>query len=106
MDAVLIKGGGPGVYDPTTGAVTRNETRINLKAVLLDANPEEYEGVYEQGDQLLYPDPEPIRPDTVSTGDLFEWASPTGGRVTAKVVSKKAYRGDQPVMDAVLVRVQ
>ena len=106
MDAVLVKGGAPGAYDPLTGRVARTETRISVKAVLLQAQPEEYEGLYQQGDQLLYPDPEPIRPDHVETDDWFEWADTTGGTIRAKVISVKAYRGDSPVMDAVLVRPQ
>ena len=106
VDVTVIKTGGPGVYDPNTGTVANAETRITVKAVLLDANPEEYEGLYQQGDQKVYVDPEPIRPDSVQTDDWLEYAATTGGTIKAKVVSVKAYRGDAPVMDALLVRPQ
>ena len=106
IDVTVIKTGGAGVYDPATGVVANAETRIAVKAVLLDANPEEYEGVYQQGDQKIYVDPEPIRPDSMQTDDWIEWPATTGGVIRGKVVSVKAYRGDAPVMDAVLVRPQ
>ena len=105
IDVVLIKGGGPGVYDPATGAVTTVERRIALKGVLLAANVKEWEGVYQEGDQQLIVDPEPLRPEGVTTDDSVEFLE-NGTTVRWKVVESKSYRGDLPVVDFSLVRRQ
>ena len=105
IDVVLIKGGGPGVYDPATGAVTTVERRIALKGVLLAANVKEWEGVYQEGDQQLIVDPEPLRPEGVTTDDAVEFLE-NGTTVRWKVVESKSYRGDLPVVDFSLVRRQ
>ena len=105
LDMVLVKGGGPGAYDPATGHVTTSERRIPLKGVLLAATAKEWEGVYQEGDMKLIVDPEPVRPERVDTGD---WAEiPEGGKtIRWKVVESKGYRGALPVVDFALVRRQ
>ena len=44
----------PGVYDPTTGMVTKTETIYDVKAVMLELEPQEYEGVFQQSDFKLF----------------------------------------------------
>ena len=51
----------PGTYDPTTGIVASTETTFNVKAVMLELEPQEYEGVFQQSDFKLIIDPGPDR---------------------------------------------
>jgi hypothetical protein len=105
IDVVLIKGGGPGVYDPTTGSVIATERRIPLKGVLLAANAKEWEGLYQQGDQQLVVDPDALQPEGVTTNDSVEFLE-NGVTVHWKVVESKSYRGDRRIVDFSLVRRQ
>lgn len=40
----------PTTYDPTTGTITESETSVTVKAVLMNVNPKEYDGLYQTTD--------------------------------------------------------
>ena len=53
----FVKVNDPGTYNPQTGKVTNTETEFNVKAVMLELEPQEYEGVFQQSDFKLIIDP-------------------------------------------------
>jgi len=101
----FIKVSGPGTYDPATGQVTNSETVYSVKAVLLELDPTEYEGLYQTTDFKLIIDPGQIGGNYITTDDRFVVSFPSGDK-NCKVVDALTYRGDNPVMFTCIVRPQ
>ena len=95
----------PGTYDPATGKVTSAEKRFDVKAVMLELEPKEYEGVFQQSDFKLIIDPGQIENSYITTSDRFIVPFP-GGNKTCKVIDVVTYRGDAPISFEVIVRPQ
>ena len=95
----------PGTYDPTTGKVTSAEKKFDVKAVMLELEPKEYEGVFQQSDFKLIIDPGQIANGYITTADRFVVPFP-GGNKTCKVIDVVTYRGDAPISFEVIVRPQ
>ena len=66
----------PGTYDPNTGVVANTETTFDVKAVMLELEPQEYEGVFQQSDFKLIIDPGQIGGGYITTADRFSCAFP------------------------------
>ena len=95
----------PGSYDPSTGTVTASRTTYDVKAVLLELEPQEYEGVFQQSDFKLIIDPGQIGGGYITTSDQFIVPFPSGNK-TCKVIDVVTYRGDKPISFEVIVRPQ
>ena len=100
-----IRVGDPGTYDPLTGEVSSNETTFNVKAVMLEIEPTEYDGVFQQTDFKLIIDPGQIGNEYITTADRFVVPFPSGDK-TCKVIDVVTYRGDRPINFEVVVRPQ
>ena len=101
----FIRVADPGIYDPATGMVTNTETTYNVKAVMLELEPQEYEGVYQQTDFKLIIDPGQIDDAYITTADRFVVPFPSGNK-NCKVIDVVTYRGDNPISFEVVVRPQ
>ena len=101
----FVKVDGPGVYDSTTGIVTSTDTTYDVKAVLLELDPTEYEGLYQTTDFKIIIDPGQIGGNYITTDDSFLVTFPSG-LITCKVIDAKTYRGDNPIMFTCIVRPQ
>ena len=95
----------PGTYDPNTGLVASNETVFDVKAVMLELEPQEYEGVFQQSDFKLIIDPGQIGNLYITTADRFVVPFPSGNK-NCKVIDVVTYRGDSPISFEVVVRPQ
>ena len=95
----------PGTYDPTTGIVASTETTFNVKAVMLELEPQEYEGVFQQSDFKLIIDPGQVGGGYITTSDRFVVPFPSGEK-NCKVIDVVTYRGDKPISFEVVVRPQ
>ena len=95
----------PGLYDPTTGQITTSEVIYDIKAVMLELEPQEADGVYQQTDFKLILDPGQIDNGYITTADRFVVPFP-GGSKTCKVIDVVSYRGDNPINFEVVVRPQ
>ena len=95
----------PGTYDPTTGKISNTETTFNIKAVLLELEPQEYEGVFQQSDFKLIVDPGQVGGGYITTADRFVVPFPSGNK-NCKVIDVVTYRGDKPINFEVVVRPQ
>ena len=95
----------PGTYDPTTGTIANSETTYNVKAVMLELEPQEYDGVFQQSDFKLIIDPGQIDNGYITTADRFVVPFPSGD-VNCKVIDVVTYRGDNPISFEVIVRPQ
>ena len=95
----------PGTYDPATGEVSNTETTFSIKAVLLELEPQEYEGVFQQSDFKLIVDPGQVGGGYITTSDRFVVPFPSGDK-NCKVIDVVTYRGDKPINFEVIVRPQ
>ena len=95
----------PGTYDPATGLVASTETTFNVKAVMLELEPVEYSGVFQQSDFKLIIDPGQIANGYITTSDRFVVPFPSGDK-NCKVIDVVTYRGDSPISFEVVVRPQ
>ena len=95
----------PGTYDPATGEVSNTETTFSIKAVLLELEPQEYEGVFQQSDFKLIVDPGQVGGGYITTSDRFVVPFPSGDK-NCKVIDVVTYRGDKPINLEVIVRPQ
>ena len=95
----------PGTYDPATGLVASSETVFDVKAVFLEIEPQEYEGVFQQTDFKLIIDPGQIANGYITTADRFVVPFPSGNK-NCKVIDVVTYRGDNPISFEVVVRPQ
>ena len=95
----------PGTYDPDTGTITTTETSFDVVAVLLEIQPQEYEGVFQNTDFKLIIDPGQIDDGYVTTADRFVVPFPAGN-VTCKVIDVVTYRGENPISFECVVRPQ
>ena len=95
----------PGVYDPVTGQITNTEKTYEVKAVMLELEPQEYEGVFQQSDFKLIIDPGQVDDGYITTADRFVVPFPSGDK-NCKVVDVVTYRGDDPISFEVIVRPQ
>ena len=95
----------PGTYDPLTGQVNSAETTFNIKAVLLELEPKEYEGSFQQSDFKLIVDPGQVGGGYITTSDRFVVPFPSGDK-NCKIIDVVTYRGDKPINFEVVVRPQ
>ena len=95
----------PGMYDPATGKVSSTETSFDIKAVLLELEPQEYEGSFQQSDFKLIVDPGQVGGGYITTADRFVVPFPSGDK-NCKIIDVVTYRGDKPINFEVIVRPQ
>lgn len=101
----FVHTGNPGTYDPATGKVTTPEITYSVKAVMLELEPQESNGLYQETDFMLILDPGQINDHYITTADKFIVPFP-GGDKTCKVINVTAYRGEKPISFECVVRPQ
>ena len=72
---------------------------------MLELEPQEYEGVFQQSDFKLIIDPGQIDNGYITTADRFVVPFPSGDK-NCKVIDVVTYRGDKPISFEVVVRPQ
>ena len=101
----FVKVTDPGIYNPATGVVSSTETIYDVKAVFIELEPQESNGIFQQTDLKLIIDPSQIANGYVSTADRFIVPFPSGEK-NCKVIDVVTYRGDNPISFEVVVRPQ
>ena len=104
QDAVFVRKTNS-VYDPSTGEVTQNEQRINVKIVISNLDIQEASGLYQVNDVKIVLDPVQIDYVFITEQDYFE-VPYDGGTNVMKVVNPVTYRGDKPVGYVIIARPQ
>jgi hypothetical protein len=100
-----IKASAATTYNTQTGIATRSDTNIPLKAVITQANPEEFEGVYQTSDVKLIIGNVELAGHYPSIADRIQYSE--GARtIVARIIAIKTYRGDSPILHTLLVRPQ
>jgi len=104
-DITYVKTGLPSVYDPSTGTVVSVETTVTVKAVILNVNPSEYDGLYQTTDlKVIFGASElgdyyPMQADRIRYTEAGETRE-------AKLIDINTKRGDDPILHTIIARPQ
>jgi len=105
QDITYIKTTTPRTYDPTTGAVTGDDTTVTVKGVIMRLNPRESEGLYQATDVRVIIGTSELGTYYPTEADRIQYTQ-AGVTREAKIVAITSYRGDNPVMHTLIVRPQ
>jgi len=105
QDITYIKTTTPRTYNPTTGAVTGDDTTVTVKAVISRISARESEGLYQSTDLKVIIGASELDSYYPTEADRIQYTQ-AGVTREAKIVNVNTYRGDKPVMHTLIVRPQ
>jgi len=105
QDITYIKTSTPRTYNPTTGAVTGDDTTVTVKGVIMRLNPRESEGLYQTTDVRVIIGSSELGTYYPTEADRIQY-NQAGVTREAKILNVTTYRGDNPVMHTLIVRPQ
>lgn len=105
QDITYIKTTTPRTYNPTTGAVTGDDTSVTVKGVILRLTPRESEGLYQSTDVKVIIGHSELGTYYPTEADRIQYTQ-AGVTREAKIINITSYRGDNPVMHVLIVRPQ
>lgn len=100
-----IKTTTPRTYNPTTGAVTGDDTTVSLKGLISRITSRESEGLYQATDVKIIIGASELDGYYPTEADRIQYTQ-DGVTREAKVINVTTYRGDKPVMHTLIVRPQ
>jgi len=105
QDITYIKTTTPRTYNPTTGAVTGDDTTVTVKGVITRLSLRESEGLYQSTDLKVIIGAEELDTYYPTEADRIQY-SQAGATREAKIINVTSYRGEKPVMHTLIVRPQ
>ena len=105
QDITYIKTTTPRTYDPTTGAVTGDDTTVTVKGVIMRLNPRESEGLYQATDVRVIIGTSELGTYYPTETDRIQYQQ-AGATREAKIIAIITYRGDNPVYHSLIARPQ
>lgn len=104
-DITYVKTGLPSVYDPSTGTVVSVETTVTVKAVILNVNPSEYDGLYQTTDLKVIFGASELNDYYPMQADRIRYTE-AGETREAKLIDINTKRGDGPILHTIIARPQ
>lgn len=92
-------------YDTDTGEISSTETTVSVKGVILQAEPEEFEGFYQTNDLKIIIGKAELGNYYPSIRDRIQFTQ-AGTTKEGRLIKVKTLRGDNPVLHTLLVRPQ
>lgn len=105
QNVTYLKAASSITYNPTTGTTTGADTSITVRALILQVNPEEFEGVYQTSDVKVLIGNAELGAHVPSIKDRIQYTE-SGVTKTGRVIDCKTLRGDNPVLHTILLRPQ
>jgi hypothetical protein len=102
---VYLKAGAVSTYNTTTGVLTNTDTRVTVRGIITEANPEEFEGFYQTNDLKVIIGHAELGDYYPTVQDRLEY-SEAGSLKTGRIISCKTLRGESPIYHTLLVRPQ
>jgi hypothetical protein len=96
---------GTDTYNTTTGAVTTTDTSITVRALISNANPQEFEGFYQTNDLKITIGAAELGNYYPNVRDRIEYLENATTKV-ARIINVKTYRGESPILHTLLARPQ
>jgi len=101
----FVKTTTPRTYNPTTGAVTGSDTNVSVKAVILDINSSEDEGLYQTTDLKIVIGASELGDYYPTEADRIQYPQ-AGSTKEGKIINIQTARGDKPIFHTLIVRPQ
>jgi hypothetical protein len=105
QDITYVKTTTPRTYNPTTGAVTGDDTTVSVKALITEMSARESEGLYQTTDLKVIIGAAELDGYYPTEADRIRYTQ-AGSTREAKIINVRTYRGDKPVMHILIVRPQ
>ena len=105
QNITYIKTTTPRTYDPTTGAVTGDDTPVTVRGVIMRLNPRESEGLYQATDVQFLIGTDELGTYYPSEADRIQYTQ-AGVTREAKIINVRSYRGERPVIHTIIARPQ
>jgi len=105
QDITYIKTTLPTTYDPTTGTITEAETSVTVKAVIMNVNPKEYDGLYQTTDLKVMFGADELGDYYPTQADKIQYTQ-SGETREAKLLNIVTERGAKAIFHTAIARPQ
>jgi len=105
QDITYIKTTLPTTYDPTTGTITEAETSVTVKAVIMNVNPKEYDGLYQATDLKVMFGADELGDYYPTQADKIQYTQ-SGETREAKLLNIVTERGAKAIFHTAIARPQ
>jgi hypothetical protein len=105
QDFVYLKASTASTYNTTTGTVSGADTRVTVRGIITQANPEEFEGFYQTNDLKVIIGHVELGNYYPSIKDRLKYTEAANVKV-GRIIDCKTLRGDTPIYHTLLVRPQ
>lgn len=105
QDVTYLKASTSPTYNATTGEVSGADTSITVRALIFQANPEEFESFYQTNDLKAIIGNAELGQYVPSVRDRIQYTENSVTK-TGRVINCKTIRGENPVLHTILLRPQ
>ena len=105
QNATYLKAATNPTYNTTTGEVSGDDTTLTVRALIFQANPEEFEGNYQTNDLKVIIGNAELGAYSPSIRDRIQYTE-NGRTRTGRIIQCKTSRGENPVLHTILLRPQ
>ena len=105
QNVTYLKANASPTYNATTGEVSGADTSLTVRALIFQANPEEFEGFYQTNDLKVIIGNAELGAYSPSIRDRIQYTENSATR-TGRIISCKTSRGENPILHTILLRPQ
>jgi hypothetical protein len=105
QNVTYLKANTSPTYNATTGEVSGADTSITVRALIFQANPEEFESFYQTNDLKAIIGNAELGQYVPSVRDRIQYTENSVTK-TGRIISCKTIRGENPVLHTILLRPQ
>jgi hypothetical protein len=105
QDITYIKTTLPATYDPMTGTITEAETSVTVKAMIMNINPKEYDGLYQTTDLKVMFGADELGDYYPTQADKIQYTQ-AGETREAKLLNIVTERGTKAIFHTAIARPQ
>ena len=105
QNVTYLKANTSPTYNATTGEVSGADTSLTVRALIFQANPEEFEGFYQTNDLKVIIGNAELGKYVPSVRDRIQYTENSVTK-TGRIISCKTARGENPILHTILLRPQ
>jgi len=105
QNVTYLKANAASTYNTTTGIVSGADTSITVRALIVKANPEEFDADYQTNDLKVIIGNAELGAYTPSIRDRIQYTENSTTK-TGRIINTKTARGANPILHTILLRPQ
>lgn len=105
QDVTYLKAATSPTYNTTTGEVSGADTSLTVRALIFQANPEEFESFYQTNDLKVIIGNAELGAYVPSIRDRIQYTENSVTK-TGRIIQCKTSRGENPIVHSILLRPQ